>query len=165
MADATTLEDLYIALLADTISANEQMAEIVGELADEAASPRLSSMLEKTEMKIPEHNETLRRLLTKRGGSELEEACLGMEGLVDEARENALDLETEDDAVRDAAIIHAIQQMSHYGIAGYGTAAAFARALGYEDDAAELSQDTREIYGADEYLTLIAELDVNRKAA
>lgn len=165
MADAATLEDLYLALLADTLSANEQMAEIVGELADEASNPRLSAMLEKTEMAIPEHNDTLRRLIEKRGGAELDEACLGMEGLVDEARENAIDLDTDDGAVRDAAIIHAVQQMSHYGIAGYGTAAAFARALGFEDDAAELSRDTGEIYGADEFLTLIAELDVNRKAA
>lgn len=165
MADASSLEDLYLALLADTLSANEQMAEIIGELADEATDPRLAAMLEKTEMAIPDHNLALRRLLDRRGGAPLGEPCLGMEGLVDEARDNAIDLDTDNGAVRDAAIIHAVQQMSHYGIAGYGTAAAFARALGFDEDAAELSRDTGEIYGADEYLTLIAELDVNRKAA
>jgi ferritin-like metal-binding protein YciE len=165
MTGATNLQELYVHLLADTISANQQMAAIVGELADAATDGRLAEMLEKTEIKIPEHNAKLEELLRKHGGRTLEDHCTGMAGLVDEAREHALELETDDDSVRDAMIIHAIQQMSHYGLAGYGTAAAMARVLGHQDDAEQLASDLDDIYDADHYLSVIAEMTVNKQAA
>lgn len=165
MTETSNLQDLYVRLLADTISANEQMAEVVGEMADVAGDDRLAEMLEKTEIKIPEHNAKLQELLRKHGGETGEEECTGMAGLVDEAREHAIDSEIEDDATRDAAIILAVQQMSHYGLAGYGTLAAMARALGHTEDAQAIDADLDEIYDADRYLTFIAEMKVNKQAA
>ena len=162
---AKSLQELYGHLLADTISANQQMAQIVGELADLAADDRLAEMLEKTEIKIPEHNQRLEELLRKHGGQPLAEHCNGMKGLVAEAREHAINLKTDDDSVRDAMIIHAMQQMSHYGLAGYGTVAAMARTLGHTEDANRLDADLDDIYDADRYLTFIAEMKVNKQAA
>lgn len=165
MTRATNLQELYLHLLADTISANQQMAEVVGEMADVAADDRLSEMLEKTEMKIPEHNSKLEEILRRHGGNPHAEHCPGMRGLVDEARDHAIDSDIEDGATRDAAIIYAVQQMSHYGLAGYGTLAAMARTLGHTQDAEALDIDLDEIYDADRYLTFIAELKVNKQAA
>lgn len=165
MTQANNLQDLYVHLIADTISANEQMAHIVGEMADVAVDDRLAEMLEKTEIKIPEHNTKLEELLRKHGGERRTDHCPGMRGLVDEAQAHAIDMETEDDPTRDAAIILAVQQMSHYGLAGYGTLTAMARALGHDDDAEALDADLDEIYDADRYLTFIAEMKVNKRAA
>ena len=165
MTRANNLQELYLHLIADTISANKQMAEVVGEMADVAVDDRLAEMLENTEVKIPEHNAKLEEILQCHGGSPRTDHCAGMQGLVAEAREHAIEMETEDDAVRDATIILAVQQMSHYGLAGYGTLAAMARILGHEDDAEALASDLDEIYDADRYLTFIAEMKVNKQAA
>lgn len=165
MTRANNLQELYLHLLTDTISANRQMASVVGEMADVAADDRLAEMLEKTELKIPEHNGKLEEILRRHGGTPRTEHCPGMRGLVEEAREHVIDSETEDEATRDAAIICSVQQMSHYGLAGYGTLVAMARTLGYAEDAEALDVDLDDIYDADRYLTFIAELKVNKRAA
>jgi ferritin-like metal-binding protein YciE len=54
--------------------------------------------------------------------------------------------------------------MSHYGIAGFGTAAAYAKALGLKDDNKKLRDATKDIYGGDEYMTKLAESSVNLQA-
>jgi len=165
MTRANNLHELYLHLIADTISANKQMAEIVGEMADVAVDDRLAEMLETTEVKIPEHNAKLEEILRRHGGNPRTDHCPGMRGLVEEAREHAIEMETGDDTVRDAAIILAVQQMSHYGLAGYGTVAAMARTLGHTEDAETLDADLDDIYDADRYLTFIAEMKVNKQAA
>lgn len=165
MSRANDLQELYLHLVAETIAANKQMAEVVGEMADVAVDDRLAEMLETTEVKIPEHNTKLEEILQRHGGAPRTDHCPGMNGLVEEAREHAIDMETDDDSVRDAAIILAVQQMSHYGIAGYGTLVAIARTLGHSEDAEALDVDLDDIYDADRYLTFIAEMKVNRQAA
>ena len=54
--------------------------------------------------------------------------------------------------------------MTHYGIAGFGTAASYAGTLGLEEDEKQLKQATKEIYGGDEYMNRLAETTVNIKA-
>lgn len=66
--------------------------------------------------------------------------------------------------VRDAQIIAQYQRMSHYGLAGFGTAAAYAKALGMKADAKQLKQASKEIYLGDEYGTRLAEASVNIEA-
>ena len=51
--------------------------------------------------------------------------------------------------------------MSHYGIAGFGTAASFAETLGLKKAVKSLDKATKEIYGGDEYMTKLAENNVN----
>lgn len=54
-------------------------------------------------------------------------------------------------------IIAQYQRMSHYGLAGFGTAAAYAGALGLKDDAAKPKAIASDIYKADEYTSKLAE--------
>jgi ferritin-like metal-binding protein YciE len=63
--------------------------------------------------------------------------------------------------VLDALIIAQYQRMSHYGIAGFGTAASYAGTLKLNDAQKQLKQTTKEIYGGDEYMTKLAETTVN----
>lgn len=165
MAKAETLKDYYLALLSDTLSANEQMLDIVGDLHELATHDALKAMLAKTKAAIPAHNKRLEELITAEGGRKHAEHCKGMEGIVAEAKEHAIKLKTDDDAVRDAAIIHVIQQMTHYGIAGYGTGAAMADAVGLADAAVQLRADLKQLYTGDEYLSFIAERKINPVAA
>ncbi|MDQ3185439.1 MAG: DUF892 family protein, partial [Pseudomonadota bacterium] len=85
----------------------------------------------------------------------------GMEGLVAEATKHVIEEGPDKGAALDAVIITQYQRMTHYGIAGFGTAASFAGTLGLKDDQKQLKQATKEIYGGDEYMTKLAEACVN----
>ena len=54
--------------------------------------------------------------------------------------------------------------MIDYGIAGFGTAAAYAKALGLNDDSNKLREATKEKYGGDDFVTKLAETAVNAQA-
>ena len=92
------------------------------------------------------------------------EHCKGMEGLVAEATKHVLEEGPAKGSVLDVLIIAQYQRMTHYGIAGFGTAAAYAKALGLKDDNKKLRDATKEIYGGDEYMTQLAETSVNLQA-
>ena len=79
-----------------------------------------------------------------------------MEGLVTEATKHLVEEAPEKGPLLDALIVAQYQRMSHYGIAGFGTAAAYAKALGLADDAKKLNDATKEIYGSDKYATKLA---------
>lgn len=51
--------------------------------------------------------------------------------------------------------------MTHYGIAGFGTAAGYAQALGLEGDT-KLKDATKETYGGDEFVNRLAETTEHR---
>ena len=87
-----------------------------------------------------------------------------MEGLAKEARKHALEANIENADVRDVLIVAQYQRMCHYGIAGFGTAKAFAEALGNKDHASKLDTITSEIYDADENMTDLAERSINLEA-
>ena len=125
-------------------------------LGQKASDKKLKDLLEKSVTGIGKHTETLRSVLEGQGGKVQKEHCKGMEGLVEEAKKHALE-EDLDGALRDLVIISQYQRMSHYGLAGFGTAAAYATALGLKDDATKLKSIVKDIYNADEYSNQLAE--------
>ena len=159
------LKDLYLNQLQDNYSANKQMAGIVGEFHQAVSNETLKSRLSKTKDGIMRHNETLKGIITAHGANPDEEHCKGMEGLVSEGRAHGLEPQFGDPAVQDAAIIAQIHRMSHYGIAGFGTAKAFAEQLGLQDDASKLDTSLGDIYDSEEYMSQLAESSVNPQAA
>ena len=160
-----SLEDLYLNQLQDNYSANKQMAGIVGEVQQKASDEKLKTRLNEIKEGVQRHNETLKSVIEARGGKADGEHCKGMEGLVKEGRAHGLEPEFGAPAVQDAAMIAQIHRMSHYGIAGFGTAKAFAEQLGYSDDAQKLDKSLGDIYDSEEYLSQFAERTVNPKAA
>ena len=64
----------------------------------------------------------------------------------------------------DAAIIAQYQRMTHYGITGFGTVAAFAKALNLDDDHAKLEAAVRDRHRGDDMMSEIAESAVNVEA-
>jgi ferritin-like metal-binding protein YciE len=88
-----------------------------------------------------------------------------MEGLVKEALKHVLEDAPEQGPVLDAAIIAQYQRMTHYGITGFGTVAAFATALELDDDGRQLKEAVDDMYDADELMSELAEAAVHREAA
>ena len=164
MSTPTNLKEIYIEELRDLWSANDQMQEILPELASHASSPKLKAMLSKSVDGVARHTEVLKSLVESNGGKVAKDHCKGMEGLVKEATKHALTGKLDDGDVRDVIIISQYQRMSHYGLAGFGAAAAFAKALGGGEDEAKLHAAVAEIHQADEAATQLAESAVNLAA-
>ncbi|MGI4878139.1 MAG: ferritin-like domain-containing protein [Janthinobacterium lividum] len=158
------LKDIYTDELKDLWSANDQMTRVVKKLVGKASDQKLKDMLTKSLDGIGQHTEVLKELITANGEKAKKEHCKGMEGLVAEATKHGIDEAPEKGPLRDVVIIAQYQRMTHYGIAGFGTAAAYAKALGLKDDEAKLKAATKEIYGGDEYMTQLAETTVNLQA-
>lgn len=85
------------------------------------------------------------------------EHCKGMEGLVKEALKHIGSEAPKSSDLLDVVIIAQYQRMSHYGLAGFGAAAAYAKALGKKDHHEKLTKIVGEIYAGDEYASKRAE--------
>jgi ferritin-like metal-binding protein YciE len=164
MSGAETLKEIYIDELRDLWSANDQMQSAVKRLADKATSPKLKAMLEKSITGVAKHTDALKALVDANDGKHAKDHCKGMEGLVSEAKKHAIDSHMKDDEARDVVIIAQYQRMSHYGLAGFGTAEAYARALGRKFDETKLKAMVEDIYEADAFASELAEQSVNLAA-
>jgi ferritin-like metal-binding protein YciE len=156
MPSSENLKDVYVEEMRDLWSANDQMQQVMKNLSEKASDKKLRDLLDQSVTGIEKHTETLKSVLEGAGGKVGKERCKGMEGLVSEAKKHALDKDLEP-AMRDLVIIAQYQRMSHYGLAGFGTAAAYATALGEKDGAAKLKTIVKDIYKADEYTSQLAE--------
>jgi ferritin-like metal-binding protein YciE len=164
MPTPTNLQEIYVEELRDLWSANDQMQAIVPELSRRASHPKLKQMLAQAEDGIAQHTDMLKSLIQAKGGIGAKDQCKGMEGLVKEATKHALDDDLEEEDVRDVIIIAQYQRMCHYGLAGFGAAAAFAKALGLADDETKLKSAVSDIYRGDDAASQLAERSVNLAA-
>lgn len=164
MSKPDNLEDLYYGELKDLWSANDQMHRTLKKVTGKISNDKLKKMLDKSLDGIEKHTETVKSLIESGGEKVKKEHCKGMEGLVSEFTKHTTEEAPTDPDAFDAVVISQYQRMSHYGIAGFGTAAAYAEALGLSDDRKKLDAITKDIYGADEYGTKLAETAVNLKA-
>ncbi|MHB2210884.1 ferritin-like domain-containing protein [Methylobacterium sp. CM6257] len=164
MSAPGSLKEVYLDEMQDLWSANDQMVKAVQQLSGQASDGTLKRMLEESVGGIQKHTDVLRSLIQANGGETRPEPCKGMEGLAAEALQHGVKEAPRDGRLRDVAIIAQYQRMSHYGLAGFGSAAAYAKALGRTDDAAKLKQAVDEIYRGDEAASRLAEA-VERAAA
>ena len=161
----STLKDLYINQLQDLYSANRQALQVTQELKEAASSDQLRKALDAGCDGIEQGMEQIKTLIERHNANPRGEHCKGMEGLAAEARAHGVEADFADEDVRDASIIAQYQRMSHYGISGYGTVAAFAKRLGLEDDAGVLHECLENTRGGDKHMTSIASGEVNPAAA
>lgn len=164
MSTPADLEDIYTDELKDLWSANDQMKRVLKKITSKASDATLKDMLTKSQEGIEKHTGVLKELIAGQDEKVSKEHCKGMEGLVEEATKHVLEEGPKKGPLLDVLIIAQYQRMTHYGIAGFGTAAAYAKALGLKEDAKKLNDATKEIYGGDEYMTKLAETSVNLQA-
>ncbi len=123
-----TMEDLLVQELKDLLNAENQLVKALPKMAKNANNADLQkafeSHLEETKNQVQRLEEAFKELdVTPRS-----KKCKAMEGLLEEGKE--ILSEDAEPHVKDAALIGAAQRVEHYEIAAYGTAAAFAKALG-----------------------------------
>jgi ferritin-like metal-binding protein YciE len=159
------LKDLYVDQMQDLHSACTQSRDITIELERAATHDGLKKALHAGHKGISTGIEMIEDILEGHGADPKGAHCKGMEGLVTEAREHALEQSFGDDAVRDAMIITQYQRMAHYAIAGYGCCKAFAQRLGLDEEARRLDENLDNTYGGDETMTQLATGGINSDAA
>ncbi len=164
MAKISNLQELYVDELKDLWSANDQMARALKQISPQATSTKLKSKLDASPQGIERHTNMLKTLIEAQKGEVSKEHCKGMEGLVKEAIKHTIEEAPDKGAVLDAAIIAQYQRMTHYGITGFGTVAAFARALKLSSDSDKLESAVKDMHRADDLMSELAQAAVNVKA-
>ena len=164
MSTPEDLKDIYTDELKDLWSANDQMKRVLKKITSKASDASLKDMLTSSQAGIEKHTDVLKELIAAQEEKVSKEHCKGMEGLVEEASKHVLEEGPKKGPLLDVIIIAQYQRMTHYGIAGFGTATAYAKALGLKDDSKKLAAATKEIYGGDEYMSKLAETSVDLQA-
>jgi ferritin-like metal-binding protein YciE len=159
-----SLQSLLVNELRDLLDAERRLTKAIPKMAKNASSEPLREALTQHLEETEEQLTRLEEALTALDVDPRAKTCHGMMGLIEEGSEHMQE-DYEDDALRDAAIIGAAQKVEHYEIAGYGTAATYARMLGNDHVASLLETTLEEEKAADKKLTEIAESAVNQDAA
>lgn len=150
-----TLQDLYVSLLRDLYSAEQQLLIALPVMAEAAVTPKLKSGFLEHHAQTQTHVQRLEEIFAALKVSPLGKVSGAMMGLVKEG--NDIITANEPGEVRDAALIMAAQRVEHLEIASYGTAATYAGVLG-ETKAVKLLEATLQEEGdTDKQLTALAE--------
>jgi ferritin-like metal-binding protein YciE len=139
MSSIPNLRALLIDELGDLLFAEKQLVKALPKMAKAASNADLKAGFTGHLAQTRIHVERLTEALGILGSPVSDKTCQAMLGLVAEGGE-AIEMDGPA-AIRDANLIGAAVRVEHYEIAGYGTARAFAKALG-EDKVADLLQET-----------------------
>ena len=149
-----TLQDLYVHLLKDLYSAENQLTKALPKMAAASQSPDLDQAFE-THLRETENQVTrLDTIADKLGVSLTGYTCNGMKGIISEGSDWIGEDAT--DAVKDAGLIMEAQHAEHYEMAGYGSARAYAELLGDTEAATLLQTSLDEEIAADAKLNTLA---------
>lgn len=158
----TNLHDLLIMEVQDLYDSEQQMTQAIPQIVDFVQSPELKKAfemhLEETRNQIKKLEEVCKELNCDPRGK----ACVGMEGIIEEAVE--LMQENTPSPALDAALISAAQKAEHYEIAGYGSAATYAKEMGHEKSLKLLLEILAEEKATDQKLTQLAKTKENLEA-
>ena len=154
-----TLKDLYVEGLKDLYSAENQILKALPQMIKKATHRDLKRAFTTHEKQTRQQAKRLERICRELGEKPTGKKCVGMEGLIKEAKE--LISERPDPDVLDAGLIAAAQHVEHYEMAGYGCVRTYARLLGYEEQANLLQQTLDEEGETDKLLTGLAESSIN----
>jgi len=159
MSEMDSLRELYVEGIKDLYSAENQILKGLPRMIKAASHPQLKRAFTKHEAQTRAQVKRLERIARELGEKPTGKKCVGMEGLIDEAKE--LLAEKPEPNVLDAGLISAAQHVEHYEMAGYGTCRTWARLLGYDKQADLLQQTLDEEQATDLLLTEIATSQIN----
>jgi ferritin-like metal-binding protein YciE len=158
-----TLRDLYVDELKDLYSAENQILKALPRMIKAASHPELKKAFETHLRQTEGQVKRLEKVFEELEASPRGKKCVGMEGLIEEAKE--LLSEKPDPDVLDAGLISKAQHVEHYEMAGYGTVRTYAQLLGMDRQAQLLQQTLDEEGETDKLLTRLAESSINIEAA
>ena len=158
----SNLRDALVDEIKDIYNAEKQIVKALPKMVKGATSEELrdafESHLEETQNQVTRLERVFELLDEKPRGKH----CAGMAGILEEGSETLE--EDAEDSVMDAMLIAGAQRVEHYEITAYGTAIAWAEALGLTDVAGVLGESLAEEKAADEKLSAIADSGINDAA-
>jgi ferritin-like metal-binding protein YciE len=159
---ADNLREALVEEIKDLYNAEKQLVKALPKMAKGAESDELreafESHLEETEGQVTRLERVFELLDEKPRGKH----CAGMAGIVEEGSEKLQ--EDMEGSVLDAVLIASAQKVEHYEIGAYGTAIAWAEALGLNEVVTILNETLEEEKAADEKLSALAEAGINQAA-
>jgi ferritin-like metal-binding protein YciE len=156
-----SMDAMYTAELQELHSAESQLIMLARELMRVIANAQLAFRIEEYATELSVRKADLEGLLDRRSADRREHPDDAMRALIQETHKMA-DVSAEN--VRDAAVAASIQRILHYKIAGYGTIAAYAKALGRPGDAEHFAQLADRDKSIDAEITEIAKRILNPEA-
>jgi ferritin-like metal-binding protein YciE len=156
-----SMEALYIAELQELHSAESQLIVLARELMRVLGNAPLAFRIEEYATELQARKAELESLLARSDASQMEHPDDAMRALINETHKMA---EITAENVRDAAIAASVQRIIHYKLAGYGTIASYAKALGRLNDAQHFAQLADRDKAIDAEITDIAKDILNPEA-
>jgi ferritin-like metal-binding protein YciE len=134
-----SLESVLVEELKDLYNAESQLVKALPKMAKGASSPELKNLITEHLQETKGQVDRLKQIFEQLGKRPSGKLCKGMEGLIEEGKEQ---LESDEEgAVKDVGIAGAALRVEHYEIAGYTAAIAIAKTLG-QDEIVELLTET-----------------------
>lgn len=155
-------QELYIAELQEARSLEGMLVEALPKLAEAASDEGLKAAFREHAEETREQLEDVEAILQKLNADPKEHKDQSMQRLVQECGK-MVDL-VEAGPVRDAALIGSAQRIEHYEMAVYGTLAAYAKQLGFDQEHQILRGILEQEKEADELLSELAEGIINPAA-
>lgn len=163
MAQAKSLNDLFLETLKDIYYAEKQILRALPKMAKTAQSDELRSAFMKHQEQTEGQIERLEQVFEMLGKNARGKHCPAIVGIVDEGKEIMEDFAGTD--ALDAGLLSAAQAVEHYEISRYGTLKTWAGQLGLKDAVPLLEATLQEEKETDALLTRLAGATVNKKAA
>jgi ferritin-like metal-binding protein YciE len=163
MAEAKSLDDLFLDTLKDIYYAERQILKALPKMARAAQSAELKAGFEKHAGETETHVERLEQVFELIGKPARGKTCDAILGILEEGKSVMEDFKGA--PALDAGLAAAAQAVEHYEIARYGTLKTWARQMGMADAASLFEATLGEEVATDKALSRIATADVNRKAA
>ena len=158
----TTLHNLLDADASRFISSEIKLKKSLTVWVNVASSVKLKAVLQKYLDFVQQHVEKMNAFFEEEKISSLSVSSRVMEAFIEETNEKLSSC--TDAEVKDACLLASIQTINHFKISTYGTAAAFANALGMEKQAAVFHEAEVKEKQIDDRLSQLAEHEINSRA-
>jgi ferritin-like metal-binding protein YciE len=152
---------LYVIELQELYSAEQQMADLIERIGQSTAHTSLAARFARYANDLRLRALEIEKVLTSVGAPTHAHPDDAMRALLNEAHKVSRIAAVN---VRDAALLASLQRIIHYKIAGYGTIAAYAKALGRGEEAARFAQYSDEDKRMDAELSEFAQSTLNPEA-
>jgi ferritin-like metal-binding protein YciE len=156
-----SMESLYLAELQELHSAEAQLSDLAADVSGSISDATLQLAVRTYGEELRSRQTELQQVIGREGADPRRHPDQAMHALVSEARKMA---HVAAPAVRDAGLVASLQRIVHYKIAGYGTVAAYANALGREAEAARFAGWVDRDREIDEELSRFAKSTLNPRA-
>ena len=158
-----SVEDLMLTAMTYVLDFEQRVSEGAEKMAEASTNPEVKAAFEKSVSKGKEYGQKIEIVFGKLGKPVETNTNHVAKAMITEVEHMISN--TEAGPVRDAALIVAANQQQHFRIASYGSLETYAKLIGKQDAARELSENLEDSKGGDAKLTKIAEESVNEEAA